>query len=68
MKFELNLKIKSNLNLIKLESDLNETRLKLELNLRDFVELGQFNLENSANDVFVLQNGRYRFDGIWKQS
>jgi hypothetical protein len=36
--------------------------------LRDSAELGQFNLENSANDVFVLQNGVYRFDGTWKQS
>jgi len=30
-------------------------------------ELGKFALENFANDVYVLQNGIYRFNGIWKK-
>ena len=33
----------------------------------DSEELGEFSLEESANDVFVLQNGFYRFNGKWKQ-
>ena len=30
-------------------------------------KLGEFSLENKANDVFFLQNGFYRFNGKWKQ-
>ena len=30
-------------------------------------ELGSFALENSAIDVYVLQNGIYRFNGTWKK-
>jgi len=30
-------------------------------------ELGSFALENSANDVYVLQNGIYRFNSTWKK-
>ena len=30
-------------------------------------ELGSFALENSANDVYILQNGIYRFNGKWKK-
>lgn len=33
----------------------------------DSDELGQFSHDNSANDVFFLQNGLYRFGGKWKQ-
>jgi hypothetical protein len=31
------------------------------------IELGEFSLKNSANDVFYLQNGIYRFNGLWSQ-
>ena len=37
-----------------------------KINLKS-VKLGEFSLENNANDVFFLQNGFYRFDGKWKQ-
>jgi hypothetical protein len=37
---------------------------KLDINS---VKLGEFSLDNSANDVFYLQNGFYRFNGRWKQ-
>ncbi|OLD41006.1 MAG: DNA polymerase [Thaumarchaeota archaeon 13_1_40CM_2_39_4] len=30
-------------------------------------KLGEFSYEGSANDVFYLQNGFYRFNGKWKQ-
>jgi len=30
-------------------------------------ELGYFSLENSGDDVYVLQNGIYRFNGKWKK-
>ena len=30
-------------------------------------KLGEFSFEKSANDVFYLQNGFYRFDDSWKQ-
>lgn len=33
----------------------------------DSVDLGGFKLEQSANDVYVLQNGIYRFNGKWKK-
>lgn len=33
----------------------------------DSVKLGEFAYENSGNDVYVLQNGIYRFDKIWKK-
>ena len=36
------------------------------LNLPAIKELGMFSLANSAYDVFMLQNGYYRFNGIWK--
>ena len=29
--------------------------------------LGEFSFENSADDVFYLQNGFYRYNGKWKQ-
>jgi hypothetical protein len=29
--------------------------------------LGEFSYEGSADDVFFLQNGFYRFNGKWKQ-
>ena len=29
--------------------------------------LGDFSFDNDADDVFVLQNGFYRFNGKWKQ-
>ena len=29
--------------------------------------LGEFKLEKSADDVYVLQNGIYRFDRMWKK-
>jgi len=31
------------------------------------LKLGEFSLDNEADDVFVLQNGIYRFNGKWKQ-
>ena len=33
----------------------------------DSEKLGEFSLEESADDVFVLQNGFYRFNAKWKQ-
>ena len=33
----------------------------------DSTKLGDFNYDNSGNDVYVLQNGIYRFNGIWKK-
>ncbi|MCV0367327.1 MAG: hypothetical protein K5798_08730 [Nitrosopumilus sp.] len=33
----------------------------------DSNRLGGFKLEKSANDVYVLQNGIYRFDKMWKK-
>jgi len=38
---------------------------KIPINL---VDLGEFSLEKSADDVFCLQNGFYRFNGKLKQS
>ena len=40
------------------------TTKKIPLNSAD---LGKFSLEKSADDVFYLQNGFYRFNGVWKQ-
>jgi len=40
------------------------TRKKLDINS---VKLGDFSFDNKADDVFVLQNGFYRFNGKWKQ-
>lgn len=33
----------------------------------EYDRLGEFSLSNSANDVYYLQNGFYRFNGKWKQ-
>ena len=40
------------------------TTKKLDVNSS---KLGEFSFDNSANDVFYLQNGIYRFNGKWKQ-
>jgi hypothetical protein len=40
------------------------TTKKLDI---DSTKLGEFSFEGSANDVFYLQNGFYRFNGKWKQ-
>ena len=40
------------------------TTKKLDVN---FTDLGGFAYENSGNDVYVLQNGIYRFNGKWKK-
>jgi hypothetical protein len=40
------------------------TTKKLEY---DSDKLGEFSFDNSANDVYVLQNGFYRFNEKWKQ-
>lgn len=40
------------------------TTKKLEVNS---INLGDFSFDNEADDVFVLQNGFYRFNGKWKQ-
>jgi len=40
------------------------TTKKLEINSD---KLGEFSFEESANDVFYLQNGFYRFNEKWKQ-
>ncbi len=40
------------------------TTKKLDVNS---TELGDFSFDNKADDVFVLQNGFYRFNGKWKQ-
>ena len=31
------------------------------------IKLGNFSFDNEADDIFVLQNGFYRFNGKWKQ-
>lgn len=33
----------------------------------DSTKLGDFSYDNSGNDVYVLQNGIYRFNGKWKK-
>jgi hypothetical protein len=33
----------------------------------DSTKLGEFHLDKSANDVYYLQNGLYRFNHTWKQ-
>jgi hypothetical protein len=40
------------------------TTKKLDVNS---TELGDFSFDNEADDVFVLQNGFYRFNKLWKQ-
>ena len=40
------------------------TTKKLDVNSN---KLGGFSFDNEADDVFVLQNGFYRFNGKWKQ-
>ncbi len=40
------------------------TTKKLEVNS---TKLGNFSFDNEEEDVFVLQNGFYRFNGKWKQ-
>ena len=40
------------------------TTRKLEI---DSKEIGDFSYDNSGSDVYVLQNGIYRFNGIWKK-
>jgi len=40
------------------------TTKKLDVNS---TKLGDFSFDNEASDVFVLQNGFYRFSGKWKQ-
>ena len=40
------------------------TTKKLNVNS---AKLGMFSFDNSAKDVFYLQNGFYRFNGKWKQ-
>jgi hypothetical protein len=40
------------------------TTKKLDI---DSEKLGEFSYEGSADDVFFLQNGFYRFNGKWKQ-
>lgn len=41
------------------------TTKKLDVNS---VKLGDFSYDNSGDDVYVLQNGIYRFNGKWKKS
>src|SRR2546428_741784 len=40
------------------------TTREIKVNSQD---LGDFSLDNTASDVFYLQNGFYRFNGKWKQ-
>lgn len=40
------------------------TTRKLDI---DSTKLGDFSYDNSGNDVYVLQNGIYRFNGKWKK-
>ena len=37
---------------------------KLDVNSTN---LGDFSFDNETNDMFVLQNGFYRFNGKWKK-
>ncbi|AJW71054.1 DNA polymerase [Nitrosopumilus adriaticus] len=37
---------------------------KLNINSK---KLGEFSFDGAANDTFYLQNGFYRFNGVWKQ-
>jgi len=51
-------------NVVSFATDSIITTKKLDVNS---VDLGEFAYENSGNDVYVLQNGIYRFNGKWKK-
>ncbi|MBS3925138.1 MAG: DNA polymerase [Nitrosarchaeum sp.] len=58
--------IKNNLekNTIAFATDSICITKKLDINS---TKLGEFSFDGKANDVFYLQNGFYRFNGMWKQ-
>lgn len=51
-------------NVVSFATDSIITRKKLDVNS---TKLGEFSFDNQADDVHVLQNGIYRFDGKWKK-
>ena len=51
-------------NVVSFATDSIITTKKLDVNS---IQLGNFAYENSGNDVYVLQNGIYRFNGKWKK-
>ena len=51
-------------NVVSFATDSIISTKKLDVNS---VRLGDFAFENSGNDVYVLQNGIYRFNGNWKK-
>ncbi len=51
-------------NVVSFATDSIITKKKLDI---DSTNLGDFAYENSGDDVYVLQNGIYRFNGKWKK-
>ena len=51
-------------NVVSFATDSIITTKKIEI---DSEKLGDFKFENSGDDVYVLQNGIYRFNGKWKK-
>ena len=51
-------------NVVSFATDSIITTRKLDVNS---IKLGDFSHDNSASDVYVLQNGIYRFNGKWKK-
>ncbi|OLB91883.1 MAG: DNA polymerase [Thaumarchaeota archaeon 13_1_40CM_38_12] len=51
-------------NVVSFATDSIITTKELQI---DSPDLGSFKMEKSANDVYVLQNGIYRFNGKWKK-
>ena len=46
---------------------LHYNQIELSFHRLESTKLGDFAYENSGNDVYVLQNGIYRFNGKWKK-
>lgn len=40
---------------------------KRSFTVHNFDALGEFSFDGMGNDVYYLQNGFYRFNGMWKQ-
>ena len=46
---------------------LHYNQIELSFHRLESTKLGDFSYDNSGDDVYVLQNGFYRFQGKWKQ-
>lgn len=46
---------------------LHYNQIELSFHRLESTKLGDFSHDTSASDVYVLQNGFYRFNGVWKQ-